>query len=43
MGVEIVEGTLKIGTMLTVPSLSMDVGRVTCIENNHREVRLSVC
>jgi hypothetical protein len=26
------------GTLLTIPSLTLDVGRVTCIENNHREV-----
>eukprot|EP01041_Mallomonas_annulata_P003215 gene3215-6358_t len=39
MGVEVLEGTLKLGTMLTVPSIGfLDVGRVTSIENNHKEV-----
>ena len=38
LGVEILEGTLKIGTPLYVPSLSLDVGKVTRIENNHKEV-----
>jgi translation initiation factor 5B len=38
LGVEIIEGTLKVGTPLCVPSLSLDVGKVTRIENNHKEV-----
>lgn len=37
-GVEILEGTLKLGTTLCVPSLSLDIGKVTSIENNHKEV-----
>lgn len=38
-GVEVVEGVLKIGTPICVPSLGpLDVGRVTGIENNHKEV-----
>ena len=28
----------QVGTMLCVPALTLDVGRVTSIENNHREV-----
>jgi translation initiation factor 5B len=38
LGVEITEGTLRVGTPLCVPSLSLDVGKVTRIENNHKEV-----
>ncbi len=38
MGVEVLEGTLKLNTLLCVPSLGLDVGKVTCIENNHKEV-----
>jgi translation initiation factor 5B len=39
MGVEVVEGTLRLGTTLCVPSLGLDVGKVTRIENNHKEVQ----
>lgn len=39
LGVEILEGSLRLGTLLTVPTLGMDIGKVTSIENNHREVR----
>lgn len=39
MGVEVTDGILKLGTMLCVPSLGLDVGRVVSIENNHKEVQ----
>lgn len=40
VGVEVLEGVLKLGTMLTIPSLGfLDVGRVISIENNHKEVQ----
>jgi translation initiation factor 5B len=38
LGVEVTEGTLRLGTMVCVPSLNLDIGKVTSIENNHREV-----
>lgn len=38
LGVEVIEGSLRLGTLLTIPSLGMDVGKVTSIENNHKEV-----
>ena len=38
LGVEVIEGTLRLGTPLYVPSISLDVGKVTRIENNHKEV-----
>lgn len=38
MGVEVVEGTLRLGTMLCVPNIGLDIGKVTRIENNHKEV-----
>jgi translation initiation factor 5B len=38
IGVEVLEGTLRLNTLLCIPSLSLDVGRVTRIENNHKEV-----
>ena len=41
MGVDIVEGTLRLGTVLTIPSLGLDVGRVISIENNHRETNVA--
>jgi translation initiation factor 5B len=38
LGVEVTEGTLKIGTPLCVPSLGpLDIGRVIGIENSHKE------
>jgi translation initiation factor 5B len=40
MGVEIVEGTLRVGTLLTIPATGfVDVGRVISIENNRKEVQ----
>ena len=30
--------SLRLGTLLTVPSLGLDIGKVTSIENNHKEV-----
>jgi translation initiation factor 5B len=39
VGVEVVEGVLKLGTPLVIPSLEfLDLGRVTSIENNRKEV-----
>lgn len=38
LGVEVTEGTLRLGTLVCVPSLNLDVGKITSIENNHREV-----
>lgn len=39
LGVEVVEGTLKLHTPLHIPLLGLDVGRVASIENNHKEVQ----
>lgn len=39
IGVEVTEGTVRLGTPLCVPSLdSLLIGKVTRIENNHKEV-----
>ena len=39
LGVEVIEGTLRINTPLCVPGLGpLDVGRVTQIHNNHKPV-----
>ena len=38
-GVEVVDGTLKVGTPLYIPSLSLDVGKVIGIENNNKPVQ----
>jgi translation initiation factor 5B len=41
-GVEVVEGSLRLGTMLTIPSIGfLDVGKVTSIENKHKEVNVA--
>lgn len=37
MGVEVLEGTLKLQTPLCIPSLGLDIGRVVSIENNRKE------
>ena len=34
---EVLEGTLRLNTLVCVPSLGLDVGRITRIENNHKE------
>ena len=39
IGVEVLEGTLRLNTLLCIPTLNIDVGRVTGIENNHREAQ----
>ncbi|CAM9102567.1 unnamed protein product [Choristocarpus tenellus] len=40
LGLEVIEGTLRVGTPLCIPALDgMSVGRVTSIEQNHREVQ----
>jgi translation initiation factor 5B len=41
IGVEVLEGTLRLGTILSIPQLNLDVGRVTSIENNHREAQVA--
>ena len=39
VGMEIISGVLKLGTPLVIPSLDfLDIGVVTSIENNRREV-----
>ena len=39
MGVEVVEGVLRVGTPLTVPANGFtDIGKVIGIENNHKDV-----
>eukprot|EP01036_Dinobryon_divergens_P021994 gene21994-30226_t len=37
IGVEVLEGTLRLNTMMSIPSIGLDVGRITRIENNHKE------
>ena len=40
MGVEILEGSVRVGTPLTVPATGfVDVGRIIGIENNRKEVQ----
>jgi translation initiation factor 5B len=41
LGVEVLEGTLRLGTPLCVPGKGLDVGRVISIENNHKEVTVA--
>jgi len=42
IGVEVVEGILKLGTPLTVPSTGfVDIGKVVSIENNHKEAQVA--
>lgn len=31
------EGTLRLNTMMSIPTIGLDVGRITRIENNHKE------
>eukprot|EP00904_Undaria_pinnatifida_P007877 jgi/Undpi1/4219/HiC_scaffold_16.g07585.m1 len=39
VGMEVIEGTLRVGTPLCIPALGgMEIGRVTSIQQNHREV-----
>lgn len=38
LGVEVLEGTLRLNTPLHIPQLNLDVGRVTQLEINHRVV-----
>lgn len=38
IGVEVMEGTLRLNTLLTIPGQQLDIGRVTKIESNHKEV-----
>jgi translation initiation factor 5B len=38
IGVEVLEGTLKVQTPLHIPQIGLDVGRVVSIENNHKDV-----
>jgi len=37
LGVEVIDGTLKLGTPLCVPQLNLDIGKVISIQNNHKE------
>ncbi len=37
LGMEVKEGSLRVGTPLCIPSLELDIGVVTSIENNHRQ------
>ena len=37
LGVEVVDGMLKLGTPLCIPSLNLDIGKVVSIQNNHKE------
>ena len=37
VGVEVLEGSLRLNTMMTIPAIGLDVGRITRIENNHKE------
>ncbi|CAM9592426.1 unnamed protein product [Discosporangium mesarthrocarpum] len=40
VGMEVIEGTLRVGTPLCIPALEgLGIGRVTSIEQNHREVK----
>ena len=40
LGVDIVEGTLKVGTPLCIPDADfLEIGKVTSIQNNHKEVK----
>ncbi|KAJ1427468.1 P-loop containing nucleoside triphosphate hydrolase protein [Ochromonadaceae sp. CCMP2298] len=41
LGVEVLEGTLRLNCPLCVPSLNIDIGRVTRIESNHKEVQFA--
>lgn len=42
IGVEVLEGTLKLGTTLCIPQLEMlEVGKVVNIQNNHRDVDIA--
>lgn len=38
IGVEVLEGTLRMNTPLCVPQINLDVGRITRMEINHKEV-----
>lgn len=38
VGVEVIEGTLRLNTLISIPSLNLDIGRVTRIESNHKEI-----
>jgi translation initiation factor 5B len=40
LGVDVVEGTLKIGTPLCIPDSDfLQIGKVTSIQSNHKEVK----
>lgn len=38
IGVEVQEGTLRLNTLVCIPSIGLDVGKITKIENNHKDV-----
>lgn len=41
LGVEVLEGNLRLNTPLCVPSTNLDIGRVTRMESNHKEVSIA--
>lgn len=41
IGVEVLEGTLRMNTPLCVPQINLDVGRITRMEINHKEVQVA--
>jgi translation initiation factor 5B len=41
IGVEVLEGTLRLNTPICIPSLNLDVGKITRMEINHKEVTVA--
>jgi len=42
LGMDVLEGTLKVGTPLCIPEAEfLTIGKVTSIQNNHKEVKLA--
>ncbi|EKX40813.1 hypothetical protein GUITHDRAFT_75289 [Guillardia theta CCMP2712] len=42
LGCEVKEGSLKVGTPLCIPELNfLEIGKVTSIQNNHKEVKVA--
>jgi translation initiation factor 5B len=41
IGVEVTEGSLRLNTPLSIPQLQVDVGKVTRMEINHKEVNIA--
>jgi hypothetical protein len=43
LGADVIEGSLRIGTPLCIPELNfLEIGKVTSIQNNHKEVKVCV-